>query len=46
MKIIDNIKNKLFEEEFSFELLNYCKSQFQYGGFDEQDKAEFKILLS
>ena len=41
MRFIDKIKKKLTEEEFSFELLNYCKDEFQHGGFDENDKAEF-----
>ncbi len=46
MVFIDGLKKKLTEEEFSFELLNYCKDYFQYGGFDEKDETEFKILFS
>lgn len=46
MKFLDGIKKKLVEEEFSFELLNYCKNHFQYGGFDDEDEAKFKILFS
>lgn len=46
MTFIDDIKKKLTEEELSFELLNYCKNQFQYGGFDENDELEFKRLLT
>lgn len=46
MGFIDDVKKKLTEEEFSFELLNYCKNQFQYGGFDEKEEAEFKMLFS
>lgn len=45
MRFIDKIKKKLTEEEFSFELLNYCKDEFQHGGFDEKDKAEFRMLF-
>lgn len=45
MRFIDKIKKKLTEEEFSFELLNYCKDEFQHGGFDENDKAEFRMLF-
>lgn len=45
MRFIDKIKKKLTEEEFSFELLNYCKDVFQHGGFDENDKAEFRMLF-
>ena len=41
MRFIDKIKKKLTEEEFSFELLNYCKDEFQHGGFDENDKAVY-----
>lgn len=46
MEFIDDIKKKLSEEEFSLELLNYCKNHFQYGGFDEEDEAKFKMLFS
>lgn len=46
MTFIDDIKEKLIEEEFSFQLLNYCKDHFQYGGFDEKDEIEFKMLFS
>lgn len=46
MGFIDDIKKKLTEEDFSFELLNYCKNHFQYGGFDEEDEVEFKMLFS
>lgn len=45
MRFIDKIKKKLTEEEFSFELLNYCKDEFQHGGFDENDKTEFRMLF-
>lgn len=45
MRFIDKIKKKLTEEEFSFELLNYCKDEFQHGGFDENDKVEFRMLF-
>lgn len=45
MRFIDKIKKKLTEEEFSFELLNYCKDEFQHGGFDEKDEAEFRMLF-
>lgn len=45
MRFINKIKKKLTEEEFSFGLLNYCKDEFQHGGFDENDKAEFRMLF-
>ena len=38
MRFIDKIKKKLTEEEFSSELLNYCKDEFQLGGFDEDER--------
>lgn len=46
MEFLDDIKKKLSEEEFSFEVLNDCRIHFQYGGFDENDKLEFKRLLT
>ena len=46
MSFIDDIKKKLFEEEFSLEVLNDCRMYFQYGGFDENDRLEFKKLLT
>lgn len=46
MAFIDDIKKKLFEEEFSLEVLNDCRMHFQYGGFDENDELEFKRLLT
>lgn len=45
MKFIDDIKKKLSEENFSLGLLNYCRNYFQYGGFDEEDIVEFKMLF-
>ena len=46
MAFIDDIKKKLSEEEFSLEVLNDCRMNFQYGGFDENDELEFKRLLT
>ena len=46
MEFIAGIQKKLNEEHFSFELLNYCKDEFQYGGFNDDDKEKFKLLFS
>ena len=46
MAFIDDIKKRLSKEEFSLKVLNDCRMNFQYGGFDENDELEFKRLLT
>lgn len=46
MKQIENIKNILNNEEFSMQLVNDCKLEFQFGGFDDSDIDLFRELLS
>lgn len=46
MAFIDDIKKRLSKKEFSLKVLNDCRMNFQYGGFDENDEFEFKRLLT
>lgn len=45
MDFMVDIKTRLLEEKFSFELLNYCKSILQYIRLNEEEMETFKKLL-
>ncbi len=46
MAFINVVDEYLNNNEFSLEMLNYCRMCFQYGGFNETDCIYFKEMLS
>lgn len=45
MDFLNEIENNLNENDFSIEMLDYCRLCFQYGGFNEKDKKVFTEML-
>ena len=46
MKLLNEIESYLSNNEFSIEMLNFCRDSFQYGDFTEKDESKFETMIT